>query len=785
MRMHQKGVVAPLIAACLLGLMALMYTLIFDNYIVSLETTKFRSKVQKICSDVAEEAPLHADSLRLFATRIKELSDNQLPSWFEVLSANLTMGTMPTPYLSTNTNVQDRVTSCSNGNQGFTVSGTDITSFVTSIIGSTTIKFGFESNLCSNNFKDKWGTLNVSKDYHAGTFVGCEVKGRIRTFFSPREVPAGIAKRELDEGTNDAQPRTRLVYSRFGFWKFPWTDDNPTTEPQGLVIAIAPQIAFEPNNPTLSTPAIHNNQFFANYLNRNNYLGIVTNDPSDSSTLTRLNPPTTALNHEQIIAPPLFDSALSDTEKRSALFRLFAGEPTVLRQRISSALIELASRDGMLRSNTAVLLANPRTEIGATIDVNPPIILRDQGEDLRADNISSTPLLFTNFNFDGNAVAVNPYYSLTTALPPDLPDLPAATNPPTIQAEFSSLISRFPSLGLHLDSSDDWHSLRLFRDSNSILFPFSSLLNGSATFMFESPIDYSWGENENEGYYSFWENEFESGSSNHSDYFDRLNHFNNATTVATDVNNLNVSQLARTLGPSVKCPYSLERTGMSMICSGFQGFNPDIEGVLKAWLGLPGEDTITWPPRNNTNLIPNINGTTGSRFNAVKLPGLYSNSFTQWQSNRPSQLVLILHSHLFDASTSFPTEQVQYITPKITSIIDSLKLPTDNQRPITIIYIPTRTEDSSQSVIENLANTFSANICSPSERRDFKRGNVLIPIVHGSESYTNLGCLAESFPCTKKPTLHDVWECMLEGSAPENFAKQIFSQTIMRTTRIF
>lgn len=780
MRNKEEGVVAPLIAACLLGLMALMYTLIFDNYIVAIHTTTFRSKVQKLCSDVASEAPIHADVVRLFAEKIDDLSKNKLPSWFEVVSAELTMGTMPEGYLASNTNIgQDRITSCGFGTPGFSVSAGNINSYIQSIIGTSAIKFTFNWDLCKDSpsgyFKDKWGILNVSKDYHAGTFVGCEVKGRIKTYFSPREVSPGI---EIREG-EDAMPKTRIVYSRFGFWKFPWTDDNPTTEPQGLVIAIAPQIPYEPNNPTLTTPAIAANQFFADYLNRGNYLGIV------SGNMARLNPPPTSYNNSYVLAPALFDSDtfLNDTQKRDALFKLFAGAPTVIRQRVSSALIELASRDGMLRSNTAVLLSNPRTEIG-TIDINPPIILRDFGEDLRAANINNTPLLFTQYADHLNtAVKVNPYYAISGALP-------AANLPSTIQTEVSSLVSRLPSMGLHLDSSMNWHATRLFRDSGSLIFPFSSLLNGTGAFSFE-PADYSWGETSNEGYNSYMKYEFESGGSSHSDYFDRLNHFNYLSGI-TDANNLNVSQLARTLGPSVKCPYRLQR-GTTPICDGFQGFHPDIEGVLKAWLGLPGEDT-SMSNRDNTSSIPDTTGSTGTKFNAVKMPGLYSNSpgsYTNWGNNaRPSQLVLILHSHLLDNTLFSETEQVQHVSSKVNSIRDPItKLPIQDERPITIIYIPTRTQDSSQNVVQYMANYFQANICNPSERQDYKRGNVLIPLVHNSSSYStsypNISCIAETYPCTKKANLQEVWDCMLSDDASENFAKQIFSQTIMRTTRIF
>lgn len=761
----QKGVIAPLIAAVLLGLMGLMYTLIFDNYVVAIETTKFRSKVQLLCSEVANEAPIHRAALETLQNKLTLLED-ELPDWFEVLSATLTMGTMPGAYDPDNANNitnpygdYDREATCGVGDVPYNPGG----------IGSTFgNKIFFEHDLCSANFKEKWGTINLSKDYNAGTFVGCEVRGRIRTFFSPREVPAGIAARE----GSDAQPRTRIVYSKFGYWKHLWTDDSPMTKPQGLTIAIAPQI---PSTPAFTASPAHSDQFRAYLLNRDNYDDIVINDDRFKRQ-----------SIEGWLAAPYFDSTAAasndDNEKRELLYRLFAGSPIVLRQRISSALIELASRDGMLRSNTTVLLSNPRSEVSGagSPDVNPPILIRNNDEDLRDVSINKFPLLFMKYQNPfsaGTYIPTDPFYGGNAI--PATPTLALTQN-----QELSSLIARFPMLGLHLDSSVSWHQTRLSANVTGSEFPWFSLRNFHNSIIFEpttSTPNYDWSS-----YGAFLSEQF---STSTPDFYDKLNQFGRVNSLSdpSKVNNLNPSQLARTLGASVKCPYQLSRG--TNLCSGFEGLQPDIEGVLKAWLGIPGNDT-SGLGRNNTSELPDASGGTGTRFNAVNLPGIYSNAAatnTSWHPDRPSQLVLTLHSPL-------NVEQLNHINNRVSSILNANNLPVYSPniqaRPITIIYIPTNNTDSSQSSIQNLMNSFHANICAPSIRSDFKRGNVLIPIVHNTDEWPyagdpNLSCISDTIPCTREDSLNDVWNCLLSGNTPEETAKEIFDKTITRTARIF
>ena len=573
-------------------------------------------------------------------------------------------------------------------------------------------------------FKD-FTSANIDQDFDAGNYTGCTASATVRRFFLPNStISASVA-----------------------FWSIPYGlaplgdgANLPT-----ISVAIAPQVSQLTE--LASVPTYFAESVILDVNADNNYIDNI-------KTLNTLRP----FFHVSLdgvsgtLAEPEYNlrhtGALATAPTRRKQLGAVCEHPAILvRQRLSSALLELLARNGLTRTQTEFLVVNPQ-HLAIDPEVIPPTIVTARGSDLAAAE-SFIPLMQTRlsnalvFGQTDNPHWIKPYY-----IDADLDNGDAIVNNPSLRArsEYEALIARLPGMCYHADNANrDRVGLNTASFDNSGFEPGSNF--GSLDRLWSGNYSADIGPND-------WV------------YFDQLR--NTATQAPAPQVKLRSSEIASVLGASLRCPYDTDLAAKNPCpSSNLPTLAPDLVGLIHAWRAS-NASTQTMPLRNGTILhdeAPLLSHSTN------KALVLFLQDFDLFTINDAASAIAM------DADGFSPTG------------------------PITVVYIPTDAT-SAMAQLGALSGAFKTNLCAPTYQSGGRRSNTLIPIVSKGMAQAVFGptvgpdvakCMVGMSACfdqagTDQATLEAVWECLLDishnGREAENFTlTQIFQTNLMRTVR--
>jgi len=470
-------------------------------------------------------------------------------------------------------------------------------------------------------------------------------------------------------------------------------DDYPA-----IVVGIGPQIR---TLPTSGIPALDGTN---TYIFNSTFLNSGTHRNLDD-TLIRISG-----SGPFLAWPRLTDSTSPDeSDVRTGLYAACASAPVVLRQRATSALFELLSRHGVTRTSTSVLISNPYT--GAAYGNGRPVEVVRAGEDLR-DKSYRLPVLSAVHNNDSG---YDPFL--------------VKRDVSTIKAEYSSLLSRMSSFCYHIDTLA---SERLNRLRVASQYPLSFVTNpGYEGSSFDAYPDS--GQN------------FIAAP---PDYFDLLGYW---STPNGGQRLIDAPMMASLLGAQSKCPYTVDDGGSNFCSNTIPELEPDIVGIMNAWLSGPGTQTVHASPG----------------FGALSTA-----SFAV--DNRRTSLVLFTHE-----LTSAQWSQVGALLPALGGA----------RGPVTIVYIPTTIPvgggfETQVTDILNRLGPDRTKVCRPSFQNDASiESHVFLPIIPTDDGTGNtvtpsFPCLRDHFKCMAvSSTMEQLWDCLLsedETSIDNLIKEQVF-----------
>lgn len=710
-----RGVILPLLAIILSGLLGLGFILMLDNFLISRGAVTLRQGLASACRTLASRAFLQSSIVRsqdLFTMTESHLG---VGSGITITSGVLYIPTMPDSFKRPRS-----VPDVSAENLAFP-NRIAIHKYPT---GRADKCSGTQNADCiylpgpRGTFSEPFFETAFDSYYDAGSYIGCRITAEIDTWW-PREEPATItATIAYSSRLRNFDPRILKSNVRAGM--------------PSIVIAVSPQIqtlGSLPNPFNLGLGGLDSSIFPIGSLDFTKY------PPNSLSSFGNLNllRPSQLNSSGKIISWPLMSSSTGETsdEIRTKLYSLCASPPVVLRQRFSSSLIELLSRNGITRRSTAVVATNPwgdRNPFASDArETSPPVSIISDNQDLRWREFNM-PLM--NFSYAPSASS-SPNWLHPFAT--EVSDLNIQKN-----AMYQSLLARMPALCYHLDSSSSSRKQRLNLPGTIDLssYPYDN-------FTFENPNEFT-------GTSKLTTAPFSEDAS----YLDLLNMWRQGMVEPLDEDTrtlgssvtapgqrmLSAPEILSAFGAHIRCPFKSGTAGFTPCGPGAVPLEPDIASLIDAW-------------RNHTA-------------NKVwKAPGLFHDGALTMSNLKPLSpqvrrpaMVLFLHS----------------ISPEQLSLIQASGLINENQYnegPLVIVYIPIGgtppigvswidTAKAIQSTFEASACQAIANEGAPVEE------NVIIPLIplgtEGTISDGDLGCLRELYPCTKAANFDEMWSCFLQ-----------------------
>ena len=610
--------------------------------------------------------------------------------------------------------------------------------------GATNCGFSWGSNrfncTCSKKvnagdppeFKD-FTAANVHQDFDAGNYTGCTARATVRRFFLPNSTISASA----------------------AFWSVPYglrpVGDSAGNNPPIISVAIAPQVSELA--PVAATHAYFPTAVIEDSAQAFRYINQIVNNGSQANRdyfRSSVNGGDTGYLAEpdfnlRQATPPIIS-------RRNELSAVCESPSVLVRQRLSSALLELLSRNGLTRAQTQLLVTNP-----AYVSTNPiqPTLVTPRG-DINARN-SFLPLMQTRIKYP---IGTFPSFDNAHWIQPVYPDgrLGELTSgslaygtAERARIDYEALVARLPGLCYHADYSD--------RDRVGL-----SQAAFSNDGYEDSNVDYPIASRLWDGNYS--------GDliGNNLVYLDHLRSIDASPNAIGPQRKLKSAEVASILGASLRCPYTSDATGFQPCpFNNLPIFTPDLIGLIQAWRGMTD---------------PFANGTT------LNLP--------QAAPHQDTNHALVLFIHDFDLNNlSAATGQINFgtVAPDIDISLTG---------PITVVYIPT---DAASADPATLSAAFRTNLCAPTVQTGGRRGNTLIPIISKGMAHVFFGqegadCMVGMSACFDYDTnssnhffitpedqndLENVWNCLLtsnSGREAENFTlSQIYQTNLMHTVR--
>jgi hypothetical protein len=471
-------------------------------------------------------------------------------------------------------------------------------------------------------------------------------------------------------------------------------------------------------------------------------------------------------------------AAPSDTAEARAA----CANPAVLTRNIfSSIILELASRHGMMRADTELLLVGTQNRDLTAVDRPPP----------RAN----FPALITPMNFDiaaqGFQLPFISYFSGNANITAGFPVTDRLSNSNTFALGF---VNPFDTTGPAIDystllSNQLRYCYHLYAPQTPPTNPPTSALARHAPL----PRDAS-----NQGFediFAFQDMIYPPGL--------RTAQANGATPWASPcpwnanmstcipangARRLTAAEVAGSLGTIQSCPYPIANPITLTSCDKSLFLNdnnstsnanratldlrPDLIGLLK-YLAADSYAAATFPAIMPPGLFPyNFNAGAASGFTNTDYPFGNSTTFYAETPQRDaagrssSTILIILHQRI-----NF--NDIAIISP----LVDALNTTDSNgdvhKRPITIAYFPTTAADADPTAIGNLVAAFNANIFGT----DPKRNSLLIfspDQLAGASAAFNSQLLATCLPTQTACRFQKYWHHLL--SQPPTSADSIFFQ---------
>lgn len=537
----QRGVAEILFTALALGLFVFFAVFAVDSYLVSLGSLQMKSALLRSCNEAATDA-VTSSRLDAGGRFINILNANLQGTILELSSASLYVPGMPDAFNlpSSVASPPDFPSGGESDLSGKTAPG--LPAGGSSSCGSScTYTFSNDTTGYPVDPPEGFPPSSYHSHYDAGSFIGCYAEARLRFLWWR---PAGLerivsAKNAFASGVRGIDPRVAVV--------------NGNQAYPAVVVGIAPQVMTGAPLPQTGIPALDGTNLFIFrdvQLDKPHYQTIRTNN----GTLIQEPNTTDFLTWPRLVANPA-----SVNNVRSGLYAACASSPVVLRQRATSALLELFSRHGATRESTSVLVSNPFR--GNTLGGYgaAPVELVELGNDLR-DEDYHLPLL-------------NPVFS-DTIYQPLVADI-APNNP---NAEYGSLISRMQGLCYHIDTvaSERRKRLRVATD-----YPLSYVVNagyeGNAfTGRTTTGLGFVGANNE---------------------YFDLLGYWSAPTG---SQRRLSAPMMASVLGAQLACPFAVDPN----YCASPPILEPDVVGIMNAWAN--GSQVLPSPGLGETPASPSF-----------------------------------------------------------------------------------------------------------------------------------------------------------------------------------
>jgi hypothetical protein len=390
----QSGAVLPIVAITALALLSAICILAIDTFMVKDAQRRLRTGIDTICRRIAPLAINQTKARAEFDRRIDELATQTGHSFLRrthLREARLLIPTMPNNFIRSDSVTTDKIINDQTSSNGYTKSFTNDVWTAALDHNNKTRSPGslFPISILSN---DNNNNEPPQRALNAGMTVGCEVTAhidRVFKFFSDSQsVPVKIkslwwtpvrALLKHKPGLTIAiapELNTNATSKLFRF-------DSTVTNSNGLLIDTYSddfRSHFNPIERARDTNidfASHAFQGGADQLyssNQNIFLPKMKSRFLSSNAL-----------------PPASGAASSLDDALSA-----CSNPVVLlRNVITSTIVELASRHGQLRDSTEILLVNPQS----AQESNPPAIITQYGEDI-AKELFQIPYVLSKQRFD-------------------------------------------------------------------------------------------------------------------------------------------------------------------------------------------------------------------------------------------------------------------------------------------------------------------------------------------------------------------------------------------------
>lgn len=657
---REEGVVIPLLACLMLGVLTIMVMVGIDAVKVKQAHVELQRYAEQICQATISKTVLQAEMYKRFSAQVNLLISEQHLKYSELKGAALIAPTMPgTSNLS---GVSDFQTIAPDFKCNLP-DGADCRLFTD--LNETELQARYPAAL--------WDSSPSASN--AGNLAGCELSATITTL-----MPIDLS------GT-----RTVDIFSKTVYWQPLWGEpeeggslnqylENVLSGP-GLSIAVATQMNNQ--SPSFDT-GIYQTAFIADFAASQGFdsptthswpTGVVAAAPSEVL-------PTISCNGDPHCIQQM---------------RLSCVNPVVLvRNALLSTLAELASRHGQLRTGTEVLHINPASIVpSATVELTPPSLIASFGDDI-ADRFYQIPFIFFGTGKVTDSVNngwINPFSS-----------------------------SGWDSTSSALPNRDDWRryyaflasQLRVCHHIYSVNSPTPTRYSDEGTInLFDNSVEIGSGnvKFEPEQPYFF--------SSRYSAVQDMVSpvRWDQACPWVPSVGDaeppgcsnldedLTVAEVLAVLGSTRSCPYPQIESAIGGVadCTGGSALQPDIIGTLKYLLGklvvfddipaikdLSGASThpgIVMPALQTPGLFP-VSGVTNTR----------KDDFLPVAQNLSSVILLATHRPLRDADLA-----------EIRSLVDDLNDP-PGSRPITVLFIPEDKADVTEINIDNFLSAFNANL---------------------------------------------------------------------------
>lgn len=707
----QFGIITPLFAFALFLMIGLVLFIIgLDSVILTRSAHELRMRLEQACEYAARDAVIQQ---RAYSNggMAKYLARTSGTYPLEDLNGDLFIPVVPPVFVNQSpTNAALPNTDCT----GLTDCGYEYGANTNRLNCVCSKRTGGSDPL---EFKD-FTSANVDQDYDAGNYVGCTATATVKRFFLP----------------------TSTISASAAFWSIPYglqplrdSGDQPPT----ITVAIAPQV--ESLDALSYTPPYFDPQVIEDEAAASKYYNNITsnsNRPYYQVTLSGVN---------GTLAEPEYDLRYSGASADTPLRRRQLGAtceslPVLVRQRLSSALLELLGRNGLTRGKTQLLVTNPESLPSTFI---PPTLVTPTG-DIAARN-SFIPLMQTSIKYKSGIPYIysaaldaqhwlRPFYDDGAQL-----DNHTIAADARARSEYEALIARLPSMCYHSDNADRMRAgLQNASFDNSTYEP-NSVYGRVNSLWSSSYIPTLDGSN--------WV------------YQDHLK--NNLAQAAPTQVKLKPSEIASVLGASVRCPYPTQHTSYRPCPVGaLPNFHADLGGLIRAW-------------RGNGGFQPLQNGTVLNTSDANVAPGQNNTMVVFLQDVNTATLNTASNEIGFDAGGFSPTG------------------------PITLVYIPTDIAKADDFTLQSLSQQFKTNLCAPTFQPDGRRGNTLIPIIPKEVARSAFGdkgasCLIGLSACFDQPgssqaDLDAVYNCLLglpNGREAEEFVlSSIYQGNLMRPVR--